>query len=185
MVEWLCVWPSLAGAAMIFMGSKSNENIGSESGWAYLQDWFVPQWISGVGAFVRCLKSWRQSHSCCLQEGVTLPSGWMFLLGLLTRTERAGPSALRSPRSRVPVRLSVFCGQPCFCQTKKGGVDCHFADMLRHSQNTLMVILASAGRGEAGLLAWHASCLPLSWLRAVTLREVREKSQNSGRKKTV
>lgn len=112
-----------------------------------------------MGAFVRRLKGWRQSHSCCLQEGVTLPSGWMFLLGPLTRTERAGPSALRSPRGQVPARLTVFSGQACFCRTKKkkkkrgGGVDCHFTDMLRHSQNTLMVILASAGRGEAGLLA--------------------------------
>lgn len=77
----------------------------------------------------------------------------MFLLGLLTRIERAGPSALRSPRGRVPTRLTVFCEQACFCRTKKGGVDCHFTDILRHSQNTLMVILASAGREEAGLLA--------------------------------
>lgn len=105
---------------MIFMGSKSNENVSSKSGWACLQGWFVPQWILGVGAFVRRLKSWRQSHSCCLQEGVTLPSGWMFLLGLLTRTECAGPSALRSPQGRVPARLTVFRRQACFCWTKKG-----------------------------------------------------------------
>lgn len=167
------------------MGSKSHENVSSKSGGAYMQAWFVLQWILGVGAFVRCLKSWRQSHSCCLQEGVTLPSGWMFLLGLLTWTERAGPSTLRSPRGRVPARLTVFRGQASFCRTKKGSVACHFTDMLRHSQNTLMVILASGGRGEAWLLAWHVSCLPLSWLRAVTLREVREKSQKSARKKTV
>lgn len=58
--------------------------------------------------------NWRQSHSCCLQVGVSLPSGSMFLLGPLTQTECTSPDTLGPPRGWVPVRLSVFVCQCVF-----------------------------------------------------------------------
>ena len=52
---------------------------------------------------------------------------------------------------------------------KRGGVDCQSTDRLRHLQNTLMVSVVSTGRKRGEFLARHASCLPLSEPRAVTL----------------
>ncbi len=115
-------------------------------------------------------QAWRtaQSHSCCLEGGVSFPSGWMFLLGPLTLTECTRPDTLGLPRAQVPVH---FCLYRRVFLLNRGGVDCQCTDRLRHSHNTLMVIVVITGRKSAGLMAWHASCLPLSELRAVTLWE--------------
>lgn len=129
------------------------------------------------------LVKWKQSLSCFLEVGVSLPSGWMFLLGPLTQTECTRPDTLGPPWGWVPVCVSV-CLWVCVCTRlrvhvfrKRGGVDCQFTDRLRHSQYTLMVSVLSRGRKRAEFLAWQASCLPLSELTAVTLWEATKKNE--------
>lgn len=77
----------------------------------------------------------------------------MLLLGPLTPTECMRPGhPWAYPEGRVPVRLSVFVRKGVFL-LNRGSVDCRFADMLRHSQYTLMVIAVSTGLERARLLA--------------------------------
>lgn len=62
--------------------------------------------------------NWRQPHSCCLQVGVSLPSGLISLLGPLTQTECTSPDTLGLPRGWDPVRLSVFVCQRVFVKQR-------------------------------------------------------------------
>lgn len=121
-----------------------------------------------------CFKNRRQSHSCCLEEGVILP----FRLNVSPCTANTDWVHEAGYPWASPM-VGFLCGWVCLYVRvfllNRGGVDCHFTDTLRHSQYTLMVIVVSTGQKMAGLLAWHASCLPLSVLRAVTLWEVTDR----------
>lgn len=102
----------------------------------------------------------------------------MFLLRPLTQTECTRQDTLGPLWVRVPVWLSCVC---MWVFRKRGGgvggVDCQFTEWLRHSQYTLMVNVVSTGRKRAEFLARHASCFPLSELRAVILWEARERQE--------
>lgn len=127
-------------------------------------------------------QNWGQSHSSRLEEGVILP----FTFNASPRAANAdwvheAWTPLGLPRRSGSCAVECVCAQRCF-SLNRGSVDCRFADMLRHSQCTLMVIAVSTGLERARLLAWHSSCLPLSELRAVTLRRVTETQRKKKKK---
>lgn len=99
----------------------------------------------------------------------------MHLLGPLTPAERTTSPDTRGLTAEVafPRAQARLCAKAPFFflprQTERTAT-VTLQTRARHSQCTLMVMALSTGLGRARLLAWHSSGLPLSELKAVTLR---------------
>lgn len=97
----------------------------------------------------------------------------MHLLGPLTPAERTTSPDTRGLTTEVafPRAQARLCAKaPFFPRQRERTATVTLQTRARHSQCTLMVMALSTGLGRARLLAWHSSGLPLSELKAVTLR---------------